>query len=93
MSNNRGNEKGRAFIRGTKDAIQYPTIMTDTFPVNGLYATILFNSGAEKSFITATFRKLIGHNSRKLVEPYIVEMDKGELDTARYFRNLPSRLK
>lgn len=49
------NARGRASMIGTRDAIQDPTVVTSTFPINVLYATILFNSGAEKSLITLDF--------------------------------------
>lgn len=63
---------------GTKDAIQYPTVVTCTFPVNGLYANILFGFGDERSFITPKFGKILSHKYRNLDEIYIVEMSNGE---------------
>lgn len=51
---------------GNRDAIQDPTVVTNTFPINNLYATILFDSGADKSFITPTFRQLLNNESSKL---------------------------
>lgn len=52
MRNDGGNARGRAFVIGARDTIQDPTVVTCTFLVNNLYATILFDFGAEKSFIT-----------------------------------------
>ena len=63
---------------GTKDAIQDPINVTSIFPINSLYASILFDRSAERSFITSKFRKNLSHKSRKLDEPYIVEMANGE---------------
>ena len=69
LRNEGGNARGRAFVIGTKDVIQDPTIVRGIFHVNSLYASILFDSGAERSFITPKFRKLFSHKSRKLDEP------------------------
>lgn len=47
MRNEGGNARGRAFAVDTKDSIQYPTIVIGTFPVNGIYVSILFDYGVE----------------------------------------------
>lgn len=52
---------------GTRDAIQDPTIVIGTFPINGLNTSILFDFGAERSFITPKFREISNHKSRNLV--------------------------
>nr|KAJ0201362.1 hypothetical protein LSAT_V11C600322330 [Lactuca sativa] len=64
--------RGRAFVISIME--MDPTVVTDISPVNGLYASILFDSGAERSFITPKFRELLIHKFRNLDEPYIVEM-------------------
>lgn len=50
-------------------------MVTCTFFINNFYATILFDSGADKSFITLMFRELLNHESSKLKETNEVEMD------------------
>lgn len=62
------------FVISMKDAIQDPTVVTGIFHVNNLYASILFDYGAERSFITPNFRKNLSHKSRKLNEPSVVEI-------------------
>lgn len=57
-----------------KVIIREPTVVTSIFVVNSLYASILFDSGGDKSFITPKFIKHLNEKSRKLDEPYIVEM-------------------
>lgn len=63
---------------GARDAIQESTVVRCTFLVNGLYASIIFDSGAKRSFITPNFREILNHKSMNLDEPYIVEMANGE---------------
>ena len=72
-----GTARGRAFVIGNKDAIQDPSVVTSTFLINNLYATILFDSGADRSFITPSFKEILNHESSKLDVAYEVERAKG----------------
>lgn len=63
---------------GTKDSIHDATVVTGTLAINGLYASILFDSFAKRSFNTPKFRKHSSLKSMKLDEPYVVEMANGE---------------
>lgn len=56
MNNKGGNAHRRAFVVRNKDAILDPSIVTSTFLINNLYVTILFDSSADKSFITPSFQ-------------------------------------
>ncbi|GKB04575.1 putative reverse transcriptase domain-containing protein [Tanacetum coccineum] len=49
----------RAFIMGAKEARQDTNIMTGTFSLNNHYATTLFDSGADYSFVSTTFIPLL----------------------------------
>ncbi|KAI3808709.1 hypothetical protein L1987_24667 [Smallanthus sonchifolius] len=71
--------KGRAFVIGAADARQDPNVTTGTFLVNDLYASILFDTGADKSFISSEFRSLIKLKSQKLKEAYTIELANGKL--------------
>ena len=71
-----GNNQGRVYALGTREAVQDPQVITGTFLVNNLYATVLFDSGAERSFLSHKFRQLLNHKSIKLKETYVVEMAK-----------------
>ncbi|KAI3790531.1 hypothetical protein L2E82_03636 [Cichorium intybus] len=73
--------KGRAFVIGTRDARQEPTVVTGTFPINNIYASILFDTGADRSFISHTFRSMITHKACKLNEPYMVEVANGQIES------------
>ncbi|GKF45542.1 retrotransposon protein, putative, ty3-gypsy subclass, partial [Tanacetum coccineum] len=53
---NQGNQaRGRAFMLGAEEARRDPNIMTGTFTLNDHYATTLFDSGADYSFVSTTF--------------------------------------
>lgn len=66
---------------GSRDVIQDPLVVTCTFLVNNVCATILFDSGAHKSFITPKFRKLLSHKSSRLNQTYVVEMGNGQAES------------
>ncbi|GKA55883.1 putative reverse transcriptase domain-containing protein, partial [Tanacetum coccineum] len=58
---NQGNQaRGREFMLGAKEAHQDPNIVTDTFTLNNYFATTLFDSGADYSFVSTTFIPLLG---------------------------------
>ncbi|MDV3194616.1 MAG: hypothetical protein Q8886_02785, partial [Candidatus Phytoplasma australasiaticum] len=75
--NNPGNQggpaRGRAFIMGAEEARQDPNAVAGTFILNNHYASILFDSGVERSFVSLEFRPLIDLGSKILKENYVVE--------------------
>ncbi|GJZ54955.1 reverse transcriptase domain-containing protein [Tanacetum coccineum] len=57
---NNGNQaRGRAFMIGAEEARQDSNIVTGTFTLNNHYATTLFDSGADYSFLSTTFVPLL----------------------------------
>ncbi|GKC87948.1 hypothetical protein Tco_1148597, partial [Tanacetum coccineum] len=67
---NQGNQaRGRAFMLGAKEARQDLNIVTGTFTLKNHFATTLFNSGADYSFVSTTFIPLLG------IEPSELGMD------------------
>ncbi|GJT86993.1 putative reverse transcriptase domain-containing protein [Tanacetum coccineum] len=52
--NSRNPARGREFFMGAKEARQDPNIMTGTFSLNNHYATMLFDYGADYSFVSTT---------------------------------------
>ncbi|GJR70329.1 putative reverse transcriptase domain-containing protein, partial [Tanacetum coccineum] len=67
---NQGNQaRGRAFMLGAEEARQDPNIVTGTFTLNNHFATTLFDSGADYSFVSTTFITLLG------LEPSDLGMD------------------
>ncbi|GJS06002.1 putative reverse transcriptase domain-containing protein [Tanacetum coccineum] len=64
--NTRGNKnraRGRACNVNDVDALQDPNVMTGTYSLNNLYATVLFDSGADFSFISTKFAPLLNEKS------------------------------
>ncbi|GKE35539.1 putative reverse transcriptase domain-containing protein [Tanacetum coccineum] len=58
---NQGNQaRGREFMLGAEEARQDPNIVMGTFTLNNHFATNLFVSGADYSFVSTTFIPLLG---------------------------------
>nr|GEW11174.1 putative reverse transcriptase domain-containing protein [Tanacetum cinerariifolium] len=65
-----GNQaRGRAFMLGAEEARQDLNIVTVTFTLNNHFATTLFDSSADYSFVSTTFVPLLG------IEPSELGMD------------------
>ncbi|GKC32177.1 putative reverse transcriptase domain-containing protein [Tanacetum coccineum] len=58
---NQGNRaRGRTFMLGAEEARQDSNIVTGTFTLNNYFATTLFDSGVDYSFVSTTFIPLLG---------------------------------
>ncbi|GJX83816.1 reverse transcriptase domain-containing protein [Tanacetum coccineum] len=77
--NNDNHARGRAFMLGAEEARQDPNIVTGTFTLNDHYATTLFDSGANFSFISTTFIPLLGIEPSELGFSYEIEIASGQL--------------
>nr|GEU45159.1 reverse transcriptase domain-containing protein [Tanacetum cinerariifolium] len=71
--------RGRAFILGAKEARQDPNIMTGTLTLNDHFATTLFDSGADYSFVSTTFIPLLDIDPNELGFSYEIEITSGQL--------------
>ncbi|GJU41951.1 putative reverse transcriptase domain-containing protein [Tanacetum coccineum] len=77
---NQGNQaRGRSFMLGAEEARQDPNIVTGTFTLNNHFATTLFDSGADYSFVSTTFIPLLGLEPSDLGFRYEIEMVSGQL--------------
>ncbi|GKA51398.1 putative reverse transcriptase domain-containing protein [Tanacetum coccineum] len=77
---NNGNQAHeRAFMLGAEEARQDPNIVTGMFTLNNHYATTLFNSGADYSFVSTTFIPLLGIEPNNLGFSYEIEIGSGQL--------------
>ncbi|GJR51438.1 putative reverse transcriptase domain-containing protein [Tanacetum coccineum] len=77
---NPGNQaRGRAFMLGAEEAHQDPNIVTGTFTLNNHFATTLFDSGANYSFVSTTFIPLIGIEPSELGFRYEIKIASGQL--------------
>ncbi|XP_076917513.1 uncharacterized protein LOC143577615 [Bidens hawaiensis] len=73
--------KGNAlvFMLDTQKAADIPNVITDTFPINNVYARVLFDSGANQSFLDHKFCSLLNEPLVKLDNHYEVETANGDL--------------
>ncbi|GJX35993.1 putative reverse transcriptase domain-containing protein [Tanacetum coccineum] len=77
---NNGNPAcGRAFMMGAEEARQDLNIVTGTFTLNNHYATTLFDSGADYSFVSTTFIPLLDIEPSNLGFSYEIEIASGQL--------------
>ncbi|GJV64297.1 putative reverse transcriptase domain-containing protein [Tanacetum coccineum] len=78
-TNNGGQARGRAFMLGAKEGRQDPNIVTGTFTLNNHFATTLFDSGTDYSFVSTTFIPLLGLEPSDLGFKYETEIASGQL--------------
>nr|GFC23208.1 putative reverse transcriptase domain-containing protein [Tanacetum cinerariifolium] len=69
-----GNMQGQAYVIRDADYNQGPNVVTGTFLLNNRYAIVLFDSGADKSFVDVKFSHLIDIKPVKLNSSYEVEL-------------------
>ncbi|GJY31178.1 putative reverse transcriptase domain-containing protein [Tanacetum coccineum] len=77
--NQRNQARGRAFMLGADEAHQDTNTVTGTFTLNNHYATILFDSGADYSFVSTTFIPLLDIEPSDLGFSYEIEIASGQL--------------
>ncbi|KAK1427604.1 hypothetical protein QVD17_16293 [Tagetes erecta] len=78
-NDNSGKKNVRAFVMNAKEATQLPDAITGTFLVNDAYARVLFDTGANQSFIDNKFCALLNIPLAKLSRMYEVETASGEI--------------
>nr|GFA09181.1 reverse transcriptase domain-containing protein [Tanacetum cinerariifolium] len=69
-----GNVQGQAYVVRDAEHNQGPNVVTGTFLLNNRYATMLFDFGADKSFMDIKFGHLIDIKPVKLNSSYEVEL-------------------
>ncbi|GKG49097.1 hypothetical protein Tco_0515549, partial [Tanacetum coccineum] len=77
--NGNGTTQVRAYALGGGDASSDSNIITCTFLLNNCYATILFDTGTDRSFVSNTFSALIDITPTTLENHYDVEFANGEI--------------
>nr|GEV41494.1 hypothetical protein [Tanacetum cinerariifolium] len=83
----RNQARGRAFMLGAEDARQDPNIVTGTFTLDDHYATTLFDSCVDYSFVSTTFIPLLSieHSDFdfsyeiEIASEQLIEIDKAEI--------------
>ena len=73
QGNQGGQARGRVFEIGAEEARKNPHKVTGTFHLNNHYASVLFDSRADMSYVSLDFRPKINLRSQKLIEVYIIE--------------------
>ncbi|KAD7476918.1 hypothetical protein E3N88_00054 [Mikania micrantha] len=85
--------RGRAFQIGAAAARQDPNVITGTFLLSDFYASILFDTGADQSFISSEFACHLNYDKELLDSPYTIEIANGKQITVdTIFRNCPLTL-
>ncbi|GJX06409.1 putative reverse transcriptase domain-containing protein [Tanacetum coccineum] len=74
-----GNVRGQAYVVRDAEHNQGPNVVTGTFLLNNHYVTILFDSGADKSFVDVRFSHLLDIKPAKLNTSYKVELADGKV--------------
>ncbi|KAD2393961.1 hypothetical protein E3N88_40938 [Mikania micrantha] len=85
--------RGRAFVIGANAARQDPNVVTGTFLLHDSYASILFDTGADQSFISSDFARQLSLTEDTLDSPYIIEVANGkQVTVSTILRNCPLTL-
>ncbi|XP_022040392.1 uncharacterized protein LOC110942940 [Helianthus annuus] len=98
-SNNRGNngnnngdkgngDRGRAFVIGSGEARNDPNVVTGKFLLNDSFVSVLFDSGADRSYVSTNFSTLLKPAPTPLERKHTVELANGKsLEATRIHRN------
>ncbi|GJZ21755.1 putative reverse transcriptase domain-containing protein, partial [Tanacetum coccineum] len=78
VQNNGNPARGRAFNINAANALQDPNIVTGTFSLNDHFATVLFDSGADFSFISTNFTPLLNVKPSIVNPGYVIEVEDGK---------------
>ncbi|KAD5508010.1 hypothetical protein E3N88_15713 [Mikania micrantha] len=73
----------RAFAIGAPAACQDPNVVTGTFLLHDFYASILFDTSADQSFISTDFACQLNQVEELLDSPYIIEVANGKQITVK----------
>ncbi|KAI3672432.1 hypothetical protein L6452_38520 [Arctium lappa] len=68
---------GRAYKMTLEEAKETPDVVSGMFPIDNVYAHVLFDSGANGSFVSTTFRHYLNRNACRLDKSYTVETADG----------------
>ncbi|GJY33047.1 putative reverse transcriptase domain-containing protein [Tanacetum coccineum] len=78
-NNGNGTAQGRAYALGGRDASPDSNVITGMFLLNNRYATILFDTGAYRSFVSNIVNDLINITPTTLESHYDVELANGKI--------------
>ncbi|KAL7610004.1 uncharacterized protein LOC111912952 [Lactuca sativa] len=69
---------GRVLAIGYEEEVVDPNVVTGTFLLNDSYACIIFDTGAEKSFVSHKFKHILKQNPKALKDTFTIEMANGK---------------
>ncbi|GKE14585.1 putative reverse transcriptase domain-containing protein [Tanacetum coccineum] len=69
---------GRVYSLCSEAAVKDNNVMNDTFLINNVYALVLFDTGADRSFVSYAFSKYIDIHPTTLDTNYSVELSNGK---------------
>ncbi|GKB59495.1 reverse transcriptase domain-containing protein [Tanacetum coccineum] len=74
-----GEERGKAYVLGEGEANPDSNVVKGTFLLNNHYASMIFDSGADRSFVLTTFSTLLDITPDTLNVSYAVELADGRI--------------
>ncbi|GJX21694.1 reverse transcriptase domain-containing protein [Tanacetum coccineum] len=74
-----GGARGKVYVLGDKNAQQDPNVVMGTFLLNNHYAKNLFDSGADKSFVSTAFASLLNITPTTLDTAFTIGSANGKL--------------
>ncbi|GJT80713.1 reverse transcriptase domain-containing protein [Tanacetum coccineum] len=74
-----GRAHGKVYVLGDKNAQQDPNVVTGMFLLNNHYENFLFDSGADKSFVSTAFASLLNITPTTLDTAFTIELANGNL--------------
>ncbi|KAJ0676015.1 putative transcription factor interactor and regulator CCHC(Zn) family [Helianthus annuus] len=78
QNNNAGNgARGRAFVIGAGEAGNDPNVVAGKFLLDDRYVSVLFDSGADASYVSLRISKKLKHPPALLSSKHIVELANG----------------
>nr|GEU66992.1 putative reverse transcriptase domain-containing protein [Tanacetum cinerariifolium] len=78
-ANGNGGAQGKAYVLGGEDSNPETNTVTGTFLFNNRYASILFDTGADRSFVSTAFSALLNIAPTVLDNHYDVELADGKI--------------
>nr|GEW37340.1 putative reverse transcriptase domain-containing protein [Tanacetum cinerariifolium] len=78
-ANRNGGARGKAYVLGGGDSNLESNTVTGTFLLNNHYASILFDTGADMSFVSTAFSALLNIATTALDNHYDIELADGKI--------------
>nr|GEX29653.1 hypothetical protein [Tanacetum cinerariifolium] len=83
VRNPRVSARSRVYVIEAEEAVQNQNVVTGTFLLNGHFVSVLFDSGADRHFVSLEIRPLLEQKYESLEETYTIEYANGHEYEAR----------